>query len=128
MENSKRTRKPNFSADEIRVFLEEMQIERALLFSSFNPSVTNPQKTDTWKKMAEKVKACGVAVRTVQELKDKWRSMKGAVLNKKRDERKTGGGPPPPPVPYEDIILDIIGADSNLFEGIGGELWVDFVV
>ncbi|KAK7460752.1 hypothetical protein BaRGS_00038830, partial [Batillaria attramentaria] len=47
--------------------------------------------------------------------------LKGAVLNRQRDQRKTGGGPPPSQVPFEDLILGIIGRDSSLISGIAAK-------
>ncbi|KAL8590755.1 hypothetical protein ACOMHN_035429 [Nucella lapillus] len=61
---------------------------------------------------------CGVTKRTTQECKDKWKGLKGAVLNRQRDQRKTGGGPIPPLVPFEELILTIIGRNSSVISGI----------
>ncbi|XP_041346654.1 plasminogen-like, partial [Gigantopelta aegis] len=77
-------------------------------------------KGDIWKRITAKISACGVAERTPQEAKEKWRSLKGAVLNKQKRQTKTGGGPPDKPMPYEDIIVTIIGENSNLYTGIEG--------
>ncbi|XP_041350487.1 uncharacterized protein LOC121369454 [Gigantopelta aegis] len=119
MENqAKRHRKANFTDTEIRVLLEEISVDHKTLFMANNQTVTNRLKGDIWKRITAKISACGVAERTPQEAKEKWRSLKGAVLNKQKRQTKTGGGPPDKPVPYEDIIVTIIGENSNLYTGI----------
>ncbi|XP_076470829.1 t-SNARE domain-containing protein 1-like [Babylonia areolata] len=117
----KRARKANFSAEEVRILLEELQVEHVTLFSSHSATITSEMKKEIWQRITSKVNACGVAVRTLTDLKEKWRALKASVLNKKRDEAKTGGGPAPAPVPYEEVILSIIGDKSNLFSGVTGE-------
>ena len=118
----KRPRKANFTDTEVRVLLEEINLEHHILFMANTQAVTNKVKTDAWRKITDKISACGVAVRSPQEVKDKWRALKGAVLNKQRQQGKTGGGPEEKPLPYEDLILNIIGENSNLYTGIDGKL------
>ena len=118
----KRPRKANFTDTEVRVLLEEINLEHHMLFMANTQAVTNKVKTDAWRKITDKISACGVAVRSPQEVKDKWRALKGAVLNKQRQQGKTGGGPEEKPLPYEDLILNIIGENSNLYTGIDGKL------
>ncbi|CAJ1069697.1 uncharacterized protein LOC121379516 [Xyrichtys novacula] len=96
----RRVRKSNFSDEEVRVLLEEIQLEHVTLFSSHNATITREVQKEAWARIAKKVNSCGVAVRTVHEVKERFRALKGGVLNKRRDEKKTGGGPPPAPVPY----------------------------
>ena len=67
----KRPRKANFTETEVRVLLEEINLEHHILFMANTQAVIN-------------ISACGVAVRSPQEVKDKWRALKGAVLNKWR--------------------------------------------
>ncbi len=83
----------NFTDIEVRVMLEEINIDHRILFMANTQSVTNKVKGRTWTKITEKVSACGVAVRSPKHVKDKWRSLKGAVLNKQRQRSKIGGGP-----------------------------------
>ncbi|KAL8621764.1 hypothetical protein ACOMHN_061899 [Nucella lapillus] len=118
----KRARKANFSAEEVIILLEELQVEHVTLFSSHSATITSEMKKEIWQRITSKVNACGVAVRTLTDLKEKWRALKASVLNKKRDEAKTGGGPAPAPVPYEEVILSIIGDKSNLFSGVTGKM------
>ena len=118
----KRPRKANFTDTEVRVLLEEINLEHHVLFMANTQAVTNKVKTDAWRKITDTISACGVAVRSPQEVKDKWRALKGVVLNKQRQQGKTGGGPEEKPLPYEDLILNIIGENSNLYTGIDGKL------
>jgi hypothetical protein len=112
---AKRIRKPNFSEKEIRTLLEELSLEVSVLFSSLSPSISQKRKNVIWGNICTSVNSCGVANRTTQDLKDKWKGLKVAALNRQRDIRKTGGGPPPPPVPYEELILGIIGKKIQPF-------------
>ena len=75
------------------------------------------------------VNAFGVATRDVKDVREKWRNMKGAVLARQRSMKKTGGGPPPDPVPFEDVILGIMGSGTNLVSGIdfGGNYTFSFI-
>ena len=118
----KRPRKANFTDTEVRVLLEEINLEHHVLFMANTQAVTNKVKADAWRKITDKISACGVAVRSPQEVKDKWRALKGAVLNKQRQQGKTGGGTEEKPLSYEDLILNIIGENSNLYTGIDGKL------
>ena len=71
-ESRKRQRKPNYSDAEVRLLPEEIMLEKAVLFSSFNTKITAKLKSDIWNRIASAVNACGVAKRTKGEVKDKW--------------------------------------------------------
>ena len=113
-----RNRKANFSTDETRVLIEEVNVEHMIFFSSLSATVTNGEKNAIWNRITSKVNGFGVAKREVKDVREKWRAMKGAVLSRQRLTKKTGGGPPPDPVPFEDIILGILGAGTTLVSGI----------
>ena len=87
----KRARKANFSSLETSVLLEEYAAEKDLLQSSFSTEVTNKQKRAAWDVVQNRVNACGVAYRTVDELKEKWgglkRGGKGSHKGPKSDRR-----------------------------------------
>ena len=117
----KRARKPNYTDLEISTLLEEIMMERATLFSSFNTTVTIKMKNEKWDRITSAVNACGVALRARQDLRDKWKSLKSDVIAKDKKSVKTGGGPPDPSLPFEEVIRQIIGQDSNLFEGVPGK-------
>ncbi|KAK7487710.1 hypothetical protein BaRGS_00020977 [Batillaria attramentaria] len=84
----KRARKANFSAEEVRILLEELQVEHMTVFSGHSAIITSEMKKEIWQRITSKVNACGVAVRTVTDLKEKWRALKASVLNKKRETRR----------------------------------------
>ena len=62
-----------------------------------NP-ITNRTKQETWAKIARQVNAIGVAHRSVQEIKDKWKNLQSTAKKEFARQRKsfgqTGGGPP----------------------------------
>jgi hypothetical protein len=117
---TKRIRKANFSHIELQTLLDEISVESTLLFSSHSQTVTQKKKKEILQKIVDSVNSCGVALRTPTDCRDKWKGLKGAVLNCQCDTRKTGGGPTPPPVPFEDLILSIIGRNTALISGIPG--------
>ena len=67
-----------------------------------------------------RVNACGVAYRTVDELKEKWGGLKRGVKDRIRDQKVTGGGKPLPPPDFEEVVVRIIGEDSAIFDGLDG--------
>lgn len=119
---SKRPRKANYSENEIRVLLEEIMLGRIVLFSAFNNRITVQEKNRAWDVVTAAVNACGIAKRSRLEIKEKWKGMKGEVITRQRRAGQTGGGPPESPPPYEETILQIVGYESNLFQGVTGKL------
>ena len=71
-----RNRKANFSTDETRVLIEEVNVEHMILFSSLSATVTNGEKNAIWNRITSKVNAFGVAKREVKDVRAKWRAMK----------------------------------------------------
>ena len=61
MEKTKRTRKANFSDSEVRVLLEEMQLEYVTIVSSLGTTINRDTKNQSWQRLTETVNACGVA-------------------------------------------------------------------
>ena len=120
MDTQRRDRKKNFSDDELRILIEEVSLEGGWLMSKNNNKITNKKKETKWRQIAEKMTALGIAVRTWQDAREKFKKMRADVINRQRDMTKTGGGKPPPPAPFEESILQIIGAESNLISGIHG--------
>jgi len=120
MEN--KTRKINYSREEIVRLLEEMCVEKDILMSSFSMNRSTKKKKDaTWCKIAASVSAIGIAVRTAKEIKEKWFDVKKDFLKRHRNEKGTGGGPEVPTKPYDGLIMEIIGEKSATVEGIDGE-------
>lgn len=91
-----------------------------MLQASHCNTVTNKVKADIWKNISAKVSAVGVANRSVQDLKDKWRGLKTEAIRRKNSQRDTGGGPPERSSPYE-MVMRILGESSALVCGIEGK-------
>ena len=117
----KRAKKPNFSEVENVALLEEIGMEKTLLMSHFQNGITLKKKELMWRKIADKVNAVGGNGRAVAQVKKRWKDMKQAVLERQRKSTATGGGGPLPEVPYEELVLAILGANTNLVDGIEGK-------
>ena len=66
---SRKARKQNFSASEIAVLTERVEENLSLIQSKFTNRVTNQEKNEMWKKIADAVNAVGVAMRTTAEVR-----------------------------------------------------------
>ena len=117
----KRPRKVNFTSVEITTMLEEIAENKEVIQSKFQTSVTHRKKTDAWKRVAEAVTACGIACRSVEDVKKKWMGVKSDTLANMRGQKKTGGGPAERPPAYADIVFGIIGDQSDAVYGIDGK-------
>ncbi|XP_076116618.1 uncharacterized protein LOC143084096 [Mytilus galloprovincialis] len=79
-----------------------------------------------------KVNSLGVAYRTGNEIRDKWRNTvskaKKAFTEQRREVSKTGEGPPPKPIPPQfEAVIDLM-KDSSSFTGIDGGLETDIFI
>ena len=119
---NKRSRKANFSNAETRVLLEEVGLEKTTISSCFSNEVSNSKKRAIWAEIQVKVNSCGVAHRSVADLKEKWGALKRSVKDRSKDQKVTGGGRPLPTVDFEDVIVGIIGEESPIFDGLNGKL------
>ena len=54
---------------------------------------TKKKKNETWSKIAESVNSIGIAVRTANEVKEKWFDVKKNFIKRQREEKGTGEGP-----------------------------------
>ena len=79
------------------------------------------RKNAFWSAIASKVTACSVAVRTDEEVRDKWKNVKSEVIRWINDQKKTGGGPPKKPLPYEELVTSIMGEQSPVIDGLRGK-------
>ena len=114
-------RKPNYRDNEIVCLIEGISNKKDILMTKLQSAVTNKKKREVWREITANVNSLGIALRTEEDLKKKWKDLKSAVLNSLRDQKKTGGGPPSKPPPYADIILDVIGEGTDVATGIDGE-------
>ena len=124
--SAKRNRKANFTAAESAVILEEAEKHLNIIKSKFSNVITNRKKNEVWESIRQKVNALGVCVRTVQEVKDKWRGMVSSAKKEHskigKEKKMTGGGRKPgSPNPSTQKIIDLFGEDPS-FSGISGGL------
>ncbi|KAK7089438.1 uncharacterized protein [Littorina saxatilis] len=117
-ESAKRARNANFSQAEVAVLLEEVALEKETINCSFNSHMTLQKKDRVWRAIQMRVNACGVANRSIKQLKAKLGTMKMDVRAKKRHGRGTGGGKPLPKPDFEEVVAEIIGKDSATFNGL----------
>ena len=70
-----------------------------------------------------KVNSRGAEQRTIAELKKKWAEMKSVSLRiiSARRYPKTGGGKKEKEPWFVDLVLDVLGVDTALIEGIVGK-------
>lgn len=98
LDKNERKRKLNFSTSEINKITELVEENLQVIQSKLTNSITNKTKQETWAKIARQVNAIGVAHRSVQDIKDKWKNLQ--TMAKKEFARQrgsfglTGGGPP----------------------------------
>ena len=115
----RKSRKGNFSDADVTIMIEDIGRE-----SDDNESLSDVDhaqgKKEVWANIAANVNACGVANRTVEDIKKKWNHLKLAALNNFRGQTKTGGGPPVKPPPFAELVLNVIGDQSDAPHGIEG--------
>jgi hypothetical protein len=103
----------------------EVDKRRHVLFGPLRgPSLTHFHRARAWEQVLSCVNAVAPAIRTVGELKKKFKDMKNRVKTTantlKREARKTGGGENEaiPLTAIEEKMLSFIGIES--IEGISG--------
>lgn len=116
-QQKKRQRKANFTHAEILLLLQEISLEHELLNSSLTNDATNRRKTEIWRAIAEKVSSCGVAVRDVSEVRDKWKNLKSDVIKRTTEQNKTGGGLTTKPGPYDKQVLTLTNQVTSDADG-----------
>ena len=120
---SKRERKTNFSDTEMHILLDKYAASGALLMGKFCSTITHKRKNAIWVEIAQAVSACGFALRSSLDVRNKWSDIKRGCIKVAADMKrpKTGGGPAVPPPWYFDTVMDIVGDGSALVSGIDGE-------
>ena len=83
--------------------------------------MTARRKKEAWERVLLKVNAVNTdAVRSLDDIKSKWKQLKAAVLKEQTYAKKTGGGAPIKETPFKDLILFILGDRSAAVHGIEG--------
>ena len=97
-ENLKK-RKPNFTAAECAVIIEEVEKSIEIIRCKLSNTATNIKKQKVCQEITQKVNAVGVCLRSTTDIKEKWR---GLVSSAKKEQssflfnaKKTGGGKRP---------------------------------
>jgi hypothetical protein len=72
---SERKPKLKFSTSEINKITELVEENLQIIQSKLTNAITNKTKQETWVKIARQVNAIGVAHRSVQEIKNKWKNL-----------------------------------------------------
>ena len=90
----------------------------------FSNTISNKMKAQVWQAISNKVNSLGVAQRTINEVKDKWRSMVGVARKEfnleKSLRKKTGGGKQPAPLSANAERIIHLFEDEPGFSGIPG--------
>ena len=120
----KRPRKTNWSDSEITVLTEKVEENLDLIRSKFSNNVTNAKKNTAWLEITEAVNAVGVAYRTAQEVRDKWKNLTSTAKKELSDfgkeQRKTGGGPAPKKPSNATAKVIEIFKETPSFTGLSG--------
>ena len=99
VENNKRSRKPNFTAAECALICDAAEQNLSVIKSKFSSALTNKNKTKVWEDITARVNSLGVCLRSVAEVKDKWRGMVSTAKKEHTkyaaSQRQTGGGKKP---------------------------------
>ena len=124
VENNKRSRKPNFTAAEWALICDAAEQNLSVIKSKFSSAFTKKNKTEVWEDITARVNSLGVCLRSVAEVKDKWRGMVSTAKKEHTkyaaSQRQTGGGKKPAsPVSATKKITDLFGEDPA-FSGIAG--------
>ncbi|XP_048254427.1 uncharacterized protein LOC124132986 [Haliotis rufescens] len=112
----------NFSVDGENIIQSMVESNSQVLHGKLSSEVTNKKKSAIWMAITKAVNMKGVALRSVDEVKEKWSNMtrkaKKTFTDYRLQQRKTGGGPPPSePSQATSRIIEIM-QDSASFSGI----------
>ena len=102
---------------------EKVEENLGLIRSKFSNNVTNA-KNAAWLEITEAVNAVGVAYRTVQEVRDKWKNLTSTAKKDFSDfgkeQRKTGGAPAPKKPSNATAKIIEIFKETPSFDGLSG--------
>lgn len=97
---SKRTRKRDFTKEEIDIIINCFTEKNEILTARHSNEITEKKKREIYSELLNSVNSVGGQERSLEAIKDKWQSIKSSVkkktatfFNKQRQERsRTGGG------------------------------------
>lgn len=124
MAETKKQRKVIFQKEEINIILEEVELQKHIIFSRFKGSHTNKEKQKMWDDIATKLTATRGIKRSGNEVRKKWQDFSSLAKRKRALQRttinKTGGGPNDAPIltAEEEKALSILGTTAS--DGICG--------
>ena len=117
-------RSTNFTQEEANLILTEYEKNKSYLDASFSTQVTAAGKRKVWNEIAMKVNALGVAVRSGDQCKSKWKGIKMDAKKQfnlqKKYRNQTGGGPPPKRLKPSTLRTIELMKDQASFKGIEG--------
>ena len=77
-----------------------------------------------WKNITEKINSLGIDLRSIEEVKNKWKNLcssaKQTYNDLKRERSKTGGGRAPKPINEETDHIISLFEGKPAFEGLNG--------
>ena len=126
MQQGKQTwpHKTNWSDSEITVLTEKVEENLDLIQSKFSNNVINAKKNAAWLEITEAVNAIGVAYRTVQEVRDKWKNLTSTAKKEfsdyEKEQRKNGGGLAPKKLSNAMAKIIEIFKETPSFTGLSG--------
>ena len=112
---AKRERKANFTDVEVRVLVDAYRHYRCQLNAKFSSVVTQRVKITLWQEIATAVSACGLATRSVNEVRKKWTDLKRAALKVSGETTKPlmGGDQVVEHPWFTDMVLDVLGIGTD---------------
>ena len=117
-----RNRKDNFTHAEIVALIQAYGQRKELLQGRFKSTLSNRDKKKGWDAVAAEVNALSTTLRSVEDLKKKWRKLASEARADlaRRKSPGTRGGPRHKEGVYTDLIADIFGDQSALSGGVQG--------
>ena len=122
----KRERKGNFSDGELSCLMVEHYAQHAaILQCKLSKAVTNKRKQQIWEGIATEVNARGADRRTVAELRKKVgrneKRQSAHFVRKTQSENRGSGGKKIPEPWFLTYVLDVLGVNTALVDGIAGK-------
>ncbi|XP_028415791.1 uncharacterized protein LOC114539364 [Dendronephthya gigantea] len=123
-DKQRKKRKLNFTLSEVNILLNKVEDNLEVIQSKLTNAITNKRKNTVWDAITREINAAGVANRTVNEVKEKWKKLTSGAKKSfaliKKQQQGTGGGPPPKEAsPVEERVIKLF-ENTPLFTGLDG--------